>query len=186
MDDAATLARAELTACLARVAASDHAALEYLYKQTSAKLFGICNRILSDKAAAEDVLQEVYLIVWNRATQFDPSRGVSPITWLATIARNRALDRRRAYARGFVPLDEAADIADTVPLADHSVEITERDQRLNACLSGLDDRAARAIREAFFGGVTYQMLATRANIPLATMKSLVRRGLMQLKTCLET
>ncbi|GLR65342.1 RNA polymerase sigma factor [Acidocella aquatica] len=186
MDDAAAIARAELGACLARVALADHAALEYLYKRTSAKLFGICKRILSDRAAAEDVLQEVFLIVWNRAGQFDPARGVSAITWLAAIARNRALDRLRARSQGAVSLDEAAQIADTRPLADYSMETAERATRLSDCLSGLDERAATAIKQAFFGGLTYQMLATRADMPLATMKSLVRRGLLRLRTCLDS
>lgn len=186
MDDPAAIARAELGACLARIATADHDALQYLYKRTSAKLFGICRRILSDTAAAEDVLQEVFLIVWNRAGQFDPARGVSAITWLATIARNRALDRLRARSQAFVSMDEAAQIADTDPLADHFLETAERDARLSACLSGLDERAATAIKQAFFGGLTYQTLATRANVPLATMKSLVRRGLLQLRTCMDS
>lgn len=186
MDDAAAIARAELSACLTRVASADHAALEYLYKRTSAKLFGICKRILTDTAAAEDVLQEVFLIVWNRAGQFDPARGVSAITWLATIARNRAVDRLRASSQGFVSIDEAEHVIDINPLADHYLETAERDERLSGCLSRLDERAATAIKQAFFGGLTYQTLATRASIPLATMKSLVRRGLLQLKTCLES
>ncbi len=186
MDEATAIARAELSACLARIASADHAALEYLYKRTSAKLFGICKRILSDTAAAEDVLQEVFLIVWNRAGQFDPTRGVSAITWLATIARNRAVDRLRAGSQGIVSIDEAEQVVDTSPLADHYLETAERDERLNACLSKLDERTATAIKQAFFGGLTYQKLAIRANIPLATMKSLVRRGLLQLKICLES
>jgi RNA polymerase sigma-70 factor (ECF subfamily) len=186
MDSDATIARAELNACLARIAARDHAALAYLYRRTSAKLFGICKRILSDTAAAEDVLQEVFLIVWNKAGQFDPAREISPITWLAAITRNRALDKLRAGARAFSPMDDAAAIADTLPLADDLLEIARRGARLNACLDGLDERAAAAIKGAFFGGLTYQSLAERGNMPLATMKSLVRRALLRLKACLES
>ena len=186
MDDAASLARAELVACLARIAEADHAALEYLYERTSAKLFGICKRILSDTAAAEDVLQDVFLIVWNQARQFDPARGVSPITWLATITRTRALDRLRARTPALRPMDEAAQVADMRPLADSEIEAGERHARLHACLAALDERAGSAIQQAFFGGQTYQALATRANIPLATMKSLVRRALLQLKSCLDS
>ena len=88
MENLATTLRAELVACLHRISSGDQGALEYLYKRTGAKLFGICTRILSDPVAAEDVLQEVFLTVWNKAGQFDPSLGVSPITWLTAIARN--------------------------------------------------------------------------------------------------
>ena len=179
------IGRAELAACLHRVSLKEHAALELLYKQTSAKLFGICKRILSDHLAAEDVLQEVFLLVWNKAHQFDASLGLSPITWLAAIARNRALDRLRSQARKFAPLAAAAEIADLRPLSDAHLEDKERSQRLQECLAGLDERAATAIRAAFFGGQTYQTLAQRANIPLGSMKSLIRRGLNRLKLCLE-
>jgi RNA polymerase sigma-70 factor (ECF subfamily) len=185
MTDSASLQRAELTACLHRVSIGERAALDQLYKQTSAKLFGICKRILVEQTASEDVLQEIYLIVWKKAGQFDPSHGVSPITWLAAIARNRSLDRLRAGKTRFTGLDEAAEIADTRPLADASLEKIERDARLKSCMGGLEPRAGGAIRDAFFGGLTYQSLAERAKIPLATMKSIIRRGLIQLKACLE-
>jgi RNA polymerase sigma-70 factor (ECF subfamily) len=185
MDEDAAIARAELSACLARVASGDAAALELLYQRTAAKLFGICRRILPDGNAAEDVLQEVFLLVWRKAGQFDASLGVSPVTWLAAMARNRALDRLRGRARAFAGLDEAIEVEDSRPLADAQLEAAERNQRLEACLSGLDGRAREAIRSAFFGGQTYQKLAATAAMPLATMKSLIRRGLLQLKACME-
>lgn len=86
----ADVRRSQLSAMLARVAAGERAALHALYDRTSAKLFGICVRICVDQQGAEDVLQEVYIAVWNRAAGYDPERS-SPITWLATIARNRAI-----------------------------------------------------------------------------------------------
>jgi RNA polymerase sigma factor (sigma-70 family) len=185
MENLATTLRAELVACLHRISSGDQGALEYLYKRTGAKLFGICTRILSDPVAAEDVLQEVFLTVWNKAGQFDPSLGVSPITWLAAIARNRSLDRLRTTKQRFVMIEEAADLADSTPLADARFETDERSRRLETCLKRLDGRTENIIRNAFFGGMTYQVLAERAAMPLATIKSLVRRGLIQLKRCLE-
>jgi RNA polymerase sigma-70 factor (ECF subfamily) len=176
--------RAELIACLTRISRGENAALEKLYHRTSAKLFGVCLRILTDRAEAEDVLQEVYLTVWNKAAQFDAERGPSPITWLVSIARNRALDRLRAKKQRFGGLDEAAEIADLSPLADAALAARETSERLAACLQQLDDRAATAIRSAFFGGQTYDLLARAAEIPLGSMKSLIRRGLMRLKDCL--
>jgi RNA polymerase sigma-70 factor (ECF subfamily) len=126
------------------------------------------------------------LAVWNKAGRFDPALGVSPVTWLAAIARNRALDRLRAGKRRMAPLEEAAEIFDPAPGADARLETREREARLADCLAGLDERAQRAIREAFFGGHTYATLAAKADMKLASMKSLIRRGLIQLRTCLET
>src|ERR1700731_2605277 len=95
MDADAT--RSQLAAALVRVAGGDRAALRIVYQDTSAKLFGVCLRILKDRSEAEDVLQEVYLTVWRKAASFDPGRA-SPITWMVAIARNRAIDRLRAAA----------------------------------------------------------------------------------------
>ena len=89
--------RSQLAAALARVAGGDRAALRMVYQHTSAKLFGVCLRILNNRSEAEDVLQDVYVTVWRKAAAFDPGRA-SPITWLVAIARNRAIDRLRASA----------------------------------------------------------------------------------------
>src|SRR6202161_4911289 len=83
--------RSELVPALARVAGGDRAALQIFYQDTSAKLFGVCLRILNDRSEAEDVLQEVYLTVWRKAASFDPARA-SPITWLVANARNRSIE----------------------------------------------------------------------------------------------
>jgi len=178
--------RAELTGCLLRISRKERAALEDLYRLTSAKLFAICARILNDRSEAEDVLQEVFLTVWNKAAQFDVQRGLSPMTWLMSIARNRALDRLRSKRQRFGNLDEAAEIPDLAPLADAALAAQQNAERLTACLQQLDMRAHQAIRAAFFGGETYERLAKAAEIPLGSMKSLIRRGLMRLKACLES
>jgi RNA polymerase sigma-70 factor (ECF subfamily) len=171
---------------LQAVAAGDRAALRDLYERTSAKLFGVCLRILPDREEAEDVLQDVYLTVWNKAERFDPARA-SPITWLATIARNRAIDRQRAIGpRAFHrSVDDAADIAADTPDALTQLERGEESRQLSACLDTLDGRTRGAIVAAFFGGRTYEALATEEGVPLGTMKSLVRRGLQRLKNCLQ-
>ncbi len=183
---AADPARARLVRCLAAVAEGDRGALREVHDLTVAKLFGVAYRILGDREEAEDVVQDVYLTVWNRADRFDPGRA-SPITWLATIARNRAIDRlrqiggRRAAAGG---VEEAADLPDGAPDALALLEGADESRRLADCLGGLDERARGAITAAFFGGLTYDELARRDGMPLGTMKSLVRRGLMKLKGCL--
>ncbi len=180
--------RAHLAGRLRAVAAGERAALREVYDLTSAKLFGVCLRILNDRVEAEDVLQDVYVTVWNRAGRFDPERA-SPITWLATIARNRAIDRLRALAperaRRAEGLDAAERIADEAPGALERLEATDEAARLRACLEGLEEKPRAAILAAFFGGRTYEDLACGAGVPLGTMKSTIRRGLIRLKGCLE-
>lgn len=185
MSDPVTDARAYLTEMLVRTGAEDRAAFRDLYRLTSAKLFGVCLRICGERQAAEDVLHEVYLTVWKRAGAYEPGRA-SPITWLATIARNRAIDWRRAQGiRRHAPIGDAPDIADAAPLASETMESDEAAHHLSQCLDGLDDNQRVAIRTAFFEGVTYAELAERQAVPLGTMKSWVRRGLARLKECLE-
>ncbi len=130
-------------------------------------------------------MQEVYVTVWHKAGQFDAGRGSSPITWLAAIARNRALDRLRAKPRRVASLDEASRLPDPAPAADAAMMTRQASQSLANCLAQLDERAASAIRAAFFGGQTYDTLAASAGMPLGSMKSLIRRGLLRLKQCLE-
>lgn len=179
----ATVARARLTDALVQTGAEDRAAFGELYRLTSAKLFGIVLRICGERQAAEDVLHEVYLTVWKRASGYEPGRA-SPITWLATIARNRAIDWRRAQTvRRNAPVEEAADIADGAALAPEMMAAAEASDRLHLCLDSLEERERRAIRTAFFEGVTYAELAERQSVPLGTMKSWVRRGLIRLKEC---
>jgi RNA polymerase sigma-70 factor (ECF subfamily) len=184
MDEAAT--RSQLVAALARVAAGDRAALRIIYQDTSAKLFGVCLRILNDRSEAEDVLQDVYVTVWRRAATFDPNRA-SPITWMVAIARNRAIDRLRsgAVSRRMGPIELASEVRDPSPAAVDRVAAAQEHQRLARCLEELEARHSAAIRAAFLDGATYEELAERMSVPLGTMKSWVRRGLLKLRACLE-
>lgn len=179
-------ARKQLVAALARIASGDRAALQIVYRDTSAKLFGICLRILRDQSEAEDVLQDVYMTVWRKAATFDADRA-SPITWLVAIARNRSIDRVRssANARRTQPIDEALGVSDAAPSALKQVESADEYQRLSRCLDELEPRHGSAIRSAFLDGATYEQLAERERIPLGTMKSWIRRGLARLRECLE-
>lgn len=175
----------DLSQMMSQIAQGDRDALRQLYQATSSKLFGVCLRILSDRDESEDVLQEVYVTIWRRADRFDKSRA-SVMTWMSTIARNRAIDRLRA--RG--PLAHAEqveelEIADPAPAATALLESAEAVGALQRCMAELDDRTAQAIRTAFFEGVTYEALARRLDTPLGTVKSWIRRGLMKLRGCLE-
>lgn len=178
--------RSLIVAALARIPAGDRAALQTVYRLTSAKLFGVVLRILGERSEAEDVLQEVYVTVWRKAADFDSGRA-SPMTWLIAIARNRAIDRLRATraSRHMDPIDAAAEIADSAPLADRALEGVEDHARLHGCLDGLEARERAALRGAFFDGNTYEDLAARMSVPLGTMKSWIRRAMIKLKSCLQ-
>ena len=183
--DEARAARARLTEALVATGAEDEPAFRRLYNLTSAKLFGICLRICGERQAAEDVLQDVYLTIWRRAGGYEPGRA-SPISWLATIARNRAIDWRRAKGvRPTSAIGEAAEVPSGDPSAVDLLLSAEDDRKLHLCLDQLDAAQRDAIRTAFFDGLTYAELAERRGVPLGTMKSWVRRGLIRLRGCLD-
>ena len=116
----ATSAIDPLTELMPRIAAGDRAALRQLYQATSAKLFGVCLRILSNRDESEDVLQEVYITIWRRADRFEAGRA-SVMTWISTIARNRAIDRLRARGPlAYAEQVEELEIDDGAPRADAS------------------------------------------------------------------
>jgi len=174
-----------LVGLIGAVAQGHESALHRLYQLTAAKLNGIVSALLRDPALAEEVLQDTFMNVWRHAPSFDPSIS-SPITWLAAIARNRAIDRLRAERRHRA----AASIDDHAPAdeADPPLErllAAEASQGLRRCLARLDPELERAIRAAFFGGLTYDELATREGVPLPTMKSRIRRGLLRLRACMD-
>lgn len=173
-----------LGATLAAVAAGDREAMALLYRRTSAKLYGICLRLLGSEAEAEEVLQETYVTVWRKAGAFDAGRA-SAITWLAVMARNKAIDRLRARRAPADDLDAALDIADEAPLAPELIDRARDGQRLATCLGELEERSAAAIRAAFLDGLSYPDLAAQQGVPLPTMKSWIRRGLIRLRGCLE-
>ncbi|MBV9929665.1 MAG: sigma-70 family RNA polymerase sigma factor [Alphaproteobacteria bacterium] len=173
-----------LAAALAAVAGGDRDAMALLYRRTSAKLYGICLRLLGSEAEAEEVLQETYVTVWRKAAAFDAARA-SPVTWLAVLARNKAIDRLRARRAPAEDLDAALDVADEGPLAPELIEKAQDRHRLFGCLAELEEKSAAAIRAAFLDGLSYPDLATREGVPLPTMKSWIRRGLIRLRGCLE-
>lgn len=178
-------AQERLVIALIKTGDEDREAFRELYILTSAKLFGICLTICGDQQAAEDVMHDVYLIIWKRAGAFEPGRA-SPITWLATIARNRSIDWwRKQRVRRAITIEDAPDLPDMKNDAETALIHSEGVRRLHDCLAGLPARQHNAIRAAFFFGYTYAELAEREGVPLSTMKSWVRRGLLQLRTGLQ-
>jgi RNA polymerase sigma-70 factor, ECF subfamily len=176
--------RARLTEFLVATGHGDRAAFEQLYRRTSAKLFGVCFRIFGNQSEAEDVLQDVYITIWNKAATYEAGRA-SPITWLVTVARNRSIDRLRGVGRtGLAPLDEAAEVADPSPAADAVLIAQGDDAALSHCINDLNPRDAGFIRASFLQGATYADLAMRDGLPLGTVKSRIRRALLALRQCL--
>ncbi|VVE12800.1 sigma-70 family RNA polymerase sigma factor [Pandoraea anhela] len=173
-----------LNRTLAAVGQSDREAFAELYRATSSRLFGVILRMVRDRAEAEDLLQDVFVNVWRRADAFDPARG-NAMTWLMTMARNRTIDRLREHRE--TALDEADALAipseDPTPAA--LAEASEARRRLEQCMQGLEPQQRGVVREAFFSGASYSELATRLSVPLGTLKSWIRRSLMQLKGCLD-
>jgi RNA polymerase sigma-70 factor (ECF subfamily) len=169
---------------MARVAEKDRAAFAALYRATCAKMLGTALRILRRRDLAEDILQEVYAKIWDRAGDFDASKA-SPITWMATIVRNRALDELRRKAplpvedlpEGFEPAAEARE-----PLAER--ERSEGLRLLLACLDKLDPQKRQMVLLAYYHGASRETLAQRYAAPVATIKTWLHRSLAQLRACL--
>jgi RNA polymerase sigma-70 factor (ECF subfamily) len=174
----------DLTDLLIRIAARDPAAFAALYKQTSAKLYGVVARILTRGDVAADVLQEAYVRIWEKAGDFDPVKG-SALAWMATIARNRALDEVRRVRpvsledqpEGFEPAGEEID-----PLA--ARERSEGLMALVDCLKALDEEKRAVVLLAYYRGLSREALAKRFGRPVPTIKTWLHRSLAQLRDCL--
>ncbi len=176
--------RDELDGLLLAAARRDTAAFETLYRRTSPKIFAICMRMLRDRHESEDTLQDVFVTAWRQAATFDPQLA-SAVTWLGTIARNRAIDRLRHHRTH--PLDEAniEEIADEAATPAALAQLSQERRRLEQCLQGLPHTQQKVVKEAFYTGCSYAEMAARLSVPLGTMKSWIRRSLIQLKLCLE-
>jgi RNA polymerase sigma factor (sigma-70 family) len=175
----------ELASVLEAVARGDRQAFARLYERTSGKLYGICIRLLGNESEAQDVLQDVYVTVWQKAGRFDRGRA-SPITWLAVLTRNKGIDRLRRRSTTTEPIEAAAEIEDDRPLPFELAQQKQDAGRLSDCLEELDERPRAMIRAAFLDGATYPELAEREGVPLGTMKSWIRRAMQRLRGCLET
>ena len=169
---------------LIRIAAQDRLAFRDLYTQVSSKLLGVLIRMLGQRAEAEDALQEVFTRVWLRAAKFDPDRG-SGIGWLVTMARNHAIDRLRARPPRSDGDDALPDLPDTALRADQRLIAMGEARRIQDCFATLDPERSAAVKGAYLDGLSYDDLALRFNVPLNTMRTWLRRGLIALRECME-
>jgi RNA polymerase sigma-70 factor (ECF subfamily) len=174
----------DITKLIVRVSMKDRGAFDLLYRQTSAKLFGVCLRVLNDRGDAEEALQEVFVKIWTKADRFAVS-DLSPISWLVAVARNHAIDRLRARRQASVDIDAALDVADPGPSPEAQAVLGAEGERIHHCLEELDQDRASAVRGAYLKGESYAELAERHKVPLNTMRTWLRRSLMKLRECLE-
>lgn len=160
----------------------DREALRQIYLATAGQLYALAIRITESRTGAEDVLQEVFIKVWNRAAGFDPERA-DAMAWLATITRNAAIDWYRAHRRHIVVGDDSAIllVEDDAELVEDRMIRQDLQARALQHLGDLPASQESEIRQAFFQGLTYAQLADAKGLPLSTLKSRIRRTLTALR-----
>ncbi|MCG8487510.1 MAG: sigma-70 family RNA polymerase sigma factor [Chromatiales bacterium] len=176
----------ELEALLAACALNDRKAFARLYRMTSAKLYGVVLRILVRDEWAQDCLQDAYIKIWNNADSYRAYLA-APLTWMSTIARNQALDLLRKRKREVMESDDKAlpEQVDDAPLPLDGLTNSDEGRRLEKCLGELKDQQRQVVVLAYFKGLTHDELASHTDTPLGTVKTWIRRGLNQLRRCLE-
>lgn len=169
------------SAALVAIAAGDRAGVRQLYDLTAMKLFAVALRILSDRQDAEDVVQDVFVTIWRKAAEYDPSRA-SAEAWLVAITRNRAIDRIRARGHRQTVSDAVLDThADPTARADSAADAADTAHTVRHALDTLDPRHAAVIRAAYLDGLSYDELARLEGVPVGTIKTWVFRGLRRMR-----
>ena len=170
---------------LARITKRERAAFEQLYTRYSNILYATAMKFLKEDADAQDVVQDVFIQIWDKAKLYDPAKG-KPLTWALTMTRNRSIDRIRAIQRRTRLRDDfeketVADESAGIREALSGVDASERTQILRDAVARLSPEQRKVIDLAFFGGLTQSEIADRLGEPLGTVKARARRGLMKLK-----
>lgn len=178
----------ELSELLTAVAERREGSFEHFYDATSSRVFGLVVRTLRDRRLTEDVVQEVYLQIWEQAPHFDPARG-SALSWVLTLAHRRAVDhvRREQSARH---RDQHYAAVDHTAVPDHADTVVDAHQReheghaVHDCLGDLTSTQRESISLAYYDGLTYREVAGKLDVALPTVKSRIRDGLRRLRDCL--
>jgi len=170
----------ELAQLLQRCAAQDTAAFRSLYDKTSPILFARLLRMLRRRSVAEEVLQDVYVRIWQRAAQFEAHRG-RPLAWMVTIARYCAIDLMRRDRLTLIPDEQIAEVPDESASEPGAFE---KPNNFDHCIGQLNDNTRRCLTLAFVEGRSHDEIARLTTNPLGSVKSWIRRGLLALKQCL--
>ncbi len=174
-----------LAAELEKCSRGEQKALKHIYQQTSAKLFAVILRILKDRQLAEDCLQQVYIKIWQAASSYNRGKA-APMTWMNTIARNQALDYLRKIQREpHMDTDTALDIQEDQGASQEQMVASSQDNReIHRCLKTLNENQKLCLELCYFDGQTHQSLSDQLEVPIGTVKTWIRRGLMRLKECM--
>ena len=184
-----TLPDAELIALLDRIAAKDPAALKTLYDRTAGKLYGLALRVVGQREAAEDVLQEAFVSIWRVAGDYRESLS-PPMAWLCLVVRSRGLDALRRRTADRAQLTQAFDevMEATLPGQEadpmDTTEASEQARALHGCLAQLEQRQREVVSLAYLRDLSHGELAAQLRLPLGTVKTWIRRGLEQLRGCM--
>jgi RNA polymerase sigma-70 factor (ECF subfamily) len=174
---------------LRRIGEGDRRSFELFYDRVAGTLFGIACRLLNNREAAEDVLQDVFIQIWEKAPLYDPARG-KPVTWAVTLTRNKAIDRLRSSRRRARLQDDLEREAGSSEQADdrnsfETVSAGESGKLAREALAKLPAEQRHALELAFFSGLTQSEIAERLGEPLGTIKARIRRGLAKLRELIE-
>lgn len=175
--------RAAIEAFITQSALGNREAFSQLYDATSTKLFSVCLRVLNDRELAEDVLQETFIKIWNSAQQYQ-SNGLSPMTWLITIARNTSIDRKRVIQHHHESFNQDEILADDANGPEAEAFLLSQQAHISRCLDELEKDKAEAVRNVYLQGLSYAELAERFEVPVNTMRTWLRRSLLKLRGCM--
>ena len=167
---------------LAQIAGGDQAAFGALYDEISPRVFGLIRRLLVDHAQSEEVTQEVFLEIWQNASRYEPSKGGAS-TWILTMAHRRAIDRIRSSQSGRdrdVKIGIRDYVSDYDNVAD-TVETTIEHERVKEAMSQLTELQRQAVTLAYYGGFSHSEVATMLSVPIGTVKTRLRDGMIRLR-----
>lgn len=167
---------------LERVAGGDQLAFSELYDQISPRVFGLIKRLLRDHSQSEEVTQEVFLEIWQTATRFDPNKGAAA-TWILTMAHRRAVDRVRS-SQSSRDRDVRIGIRDYNPDYDNvaeTIEVRIEHERVEKAMSRLTELQRQAVSLAYYGGLSHSEVAAKLSVPIGTVKTRLRDGMIRLR-----